>query len=60
MEPPIIGSVWKHITYDETITIVEQSFAKNSTRTIVWRSNSTGEISGCNSCEWFYSDWKPV
>lgn len=58
MEPPTIGSVWRHIAFDTTIIIVDPRFAKNRTRNIVWKCISTGEISGCNSCEWFYSDWK--
>ena len=60
MKSPTVGSIWRHTTYDETITIVESCFARNSTRNIVWKYNSTGEIGGCNSCEWFYDDWKPV
>lgn len=55
---PEIGSVWRHNTIKTTyITIVEQSYAKNSTRKIVFKDMSTGDIGGCNSCEWFYSDW---
>ena len=58
---PEIGSIWKHITYDEVvITILDKSFAKNKTRNVVWKTNSTGEIGGCYSLEWFYDDWKPV
>ena len=59
METPMIGSVWKHTVYDKTITIVDPSLGINSTRKIVWKYNKTGVIGGCNSCEWFYDDWKP-
>ena len=57
LEPPPIGSIWRHISLDDTITIIDPCFAKNRTRNVVWKCNITGEISGCNSCEWFYSDW---
>lgn len=59
--PPEIGSVWKHKIFRNTyITIVDKCYAKNSTRNIVYKDNSNGEIGGCNSCEWFYDDWSPV
>ena len=59
--PPKIGSVWKHNNFRNMyITIVDRSYARNSTRNIVYQYNSTGEIGGCNSCEWFYDDWSPA
>tara|TARA_Y100000389_G_scaffold196319_1_gene229072 strand:+ start:96 stop:296 length:201 start_codon:yes stop_codon:yes gene_type:complete len=57
---PEIGSTWKHKSQDKAITIVKNSYAKNKTRNVVWKYDSTGEIGGCHSLEWFYDDWKPV
>lgn len=61
MDPPKIGSIWRHNTFRDTfITIIEACYAKNTTRNIVYKNNLTGEIGGCNSCDWFYDDWTLV
>ena len=57
---PDIGSKWQHVTFSYmTITIVSKRYAKNNTRKVVWKCDSSGEIGGCHSYEWFYTDWKP-
>lgn len=57
MERPEIGSMWKHKNLTGTIIkIVRASGIKQIAYTYI-RDGHTG---GCNSCEWFYSEWDPL
>ena len=61
MDLPKVGTVWKHKTMKyEHITIVYPSTSQCSRKTITYKYHRTGHIGGCNTAEWFYSEWDPL
>lgn len=55
MEYPSIGSTWVHKTLKNDnyiITIIEPT-----KHFINYTYHKDGHIGGCNSLEWFYSEW---
>lgn len=59
MEYPKVGSVWINKTFSyEFIIILDKSMSNCTRKKIVYKYLRTGHTGGCNSCEWFYEDWK--
>tara|TARA_B100001094_G_C18026133_1_gene717690 strand:+ start:432 stop:641 length:210 start_codon:yes stop_codon:yes gene_type:complete len=58
---PSVGTMWvNNVDKNEIITIVKNSETTCSRKNIVYKYERTGHIGGCNSKEWFYSDWTPL
>jgi hypothetical protein len=61
MEVPKIGTFWVHKVQKHLfITIVQPSSHECSRKNIAYKYHHTGHIGGCNSSQWFYSEWDKI